>query len=225
MAELSTTGQRGQSLLSERRSYILSLVHLSAPLTNLMILKEDATSSWGYLNNPHYRLILGRFENSSFMAAWGANQQDIHEFLQVFLLRLRPPGMNLHWQRTFVKGTQEKVADAGAIYAPPTLSAIDGKEQVELQDLISSWNGYMGMNTSFTRSSKIQCLHLDRLTTDSGAPLQIPWKLKIPEPSRPRKRASRFTWNTALWEALSIEGGTTRDAFRLSAGIWMACLR
>lgn len=67
------------------------------------------------------------------------------------------------------------MADSGAILTPPTLSAIAGKVQTELQDLISSWNGYTGMNTAFTRSSNAY------YSTDSGEPLQPEWKLRIPD--------------------------------------------
>ena len=93
--------------------------------------------------------------------------------------------MNLHWQRTYTEGNIEKVADTGAIYTPPTMFAIEGKVNVELQELVTSWNGYMGMNTAFTRSSKIQCLHLDRYASgsgdDPGAAIQLDWNLNIPE--------------------------------------------
>ena len=93
--------------------------------------------------------------------------------------------MNLHWQRTYTEGNIEKVADTGAIYTPPTMFAIEGKVNVELQELVTSWNGYMGMNTAFTRSSKIQCLRLDRYASgsgdDPGAAIQLDWNLNIPE--------------------------------------------
>lgn len=114
--------------------------------------------------------------------------------------------MNLHGGRTFEEGNTEKLRTlVPYIHHQLTLSAIAEQEHVGLQELVNSWNGYMGMNTAFTRSSKIQCLHLDRYSTDSGAPTQIDWNLNIPETVLLPIKASQEP--AQVWMEYCIVGG------------------
>ena len=156
------------------------LAHWGQHAATLVSFLRSPVQLKSLIDEPWFTQVLQPWGDMNLSAS---AQQDMAEFLMIFMRRLQPHGVHLHWERRFEEKGQVTVADYSheclpiGLHLDPTHGTTDFDRAISIQTLIDNWSKVHGMKTGLLCHSQILCFHLDRWTENhDGRPVkcQIP---------------------------------------------------
>ena len=156
------------------------LAHWGQHAATLVSFLRSPVQLKSLIDEPWFTQVLQPWGDMNLSAS---AQQDMAEFLMIFMRWLQPHGVHLHWERRFEEQGQVTVADYSheclpiGLHLDPTHGTTDFDRAISIQTLIDNWSKVHGMKTGLLCHSQILCFHLDRWTENhDGRPVkcQIP---------------------------------------------------